>query len=58
MKQLFVCEESIVLNALVVDELFRVNFTEEGSNRHRLELRTHLYWRDFLQDLEGIIIQH
>lgn len=58
MKQLFVCEESVVLNAVMVDELFKVNCAEEGSNRHRLELGTQTYWRDFLQDLEGIIIQH
>lgn len=53
MKQLFVCDNSVILNSVMVDELFKVNFSQEGSNHYILELKTHTYWRDFVQDLEG-----
>ncbi|XP_063436086.1 G2/M phase-specific E3 ubiquitin-protein ligase-like [Mytilus trossulus] len=51
-KQLFVCDNSVILNSVMVDELFKVNFSQEGSNHYILELKTHTYWRDFVQDLE------
>ena len=55
MKPLFThCDHK--LDSVHVDSLFRVIFSEEGSNRRRGELRTQVHWRDFLQDLEGVTI--
>ena len=42
------------VDATCVDALFKVEtWSSPGSNRHADEKRTHGYWRDFLQDLEG-----
>ena len=53
MKTLFV-RTNYNLDAVGLELAFGTpSFSEEGSNRWRNELRTQLYWRDLLQDLEG-----
>jgi hypothetical protein len=37
-----------------VEALFDVSYSETGSNRYHSELTTMTYWRDLLQDLEGL----
>ena len=53
MKELFVYTD-IQLTAITLDDMFEVQFSTEGSNKHTRELKTQTQWRDFLQDLEGI----
>ena len=57
-KQPLLWEEMFVykkeqLDAITVENLFQPVWSEAGSNRHRLELKTQAHWRDLLQDLEG-----
>ncbi len=55
-EEAFVHHES-ALDAAVIERLYsKVKWSPEGSNRYIEELRIHAYWRDFLLDLEGIII--
>ncbi|KAL3882056.1 hypothetical protein ACJMK2_028431 [Sinanodonta woodiana] len=42
------------LDALQLDNMFDVKWSTEGSNRKCIEERILVYWRDFLQDLEGV----
>ena len=42
-------------SASQMEELFNVIWSPEGSTRLTQERRIFTYWRDFLQDVEGII---
>ena len=44
---------SIAVSATMVEDLFAVQWSPRGSNRHQLELATQTFFRDFLQDAEG-----
>jgi hypothetical protein len=55
MKSAFVYSKT-ELDATIIEETFNIlSWSERGSNRYALETRTQTYWRDFLQDLEGMI---
>ncbi len=44
-----------VIDALAVEAVFTVSQrSPHGSNRYQNETRTETYWRDLLQDLEGL----
>ena len=44
-----------VLDATAVEDLFTVQWSTPGSNHHRSELTTQTFFRDFLQDAEGML---
>ncbi|XP_056000514.1 G2/M phase-specific E3 ubiquitin-protein ligase-like [Ostrea edulis] len=52
MKELFVYTSDTVLDAIEMDNLFQVTFSEEGSNKYINELKVQTFWRDYLVDLE------
>lgn len=58
MKELFVYTSDTVLDAIEMDNLFQVTFSEEGSNKYINELKVQTFWRDYLVDLEGIKLKH
>lgn len=42
------------MDATILEITFKqIQWSQVGSNKHRAELKTHGYWRDFLLDLEG-----
>lgn len=43
------------LDPLLMDEVFSVSFSAKTGHRYRAEKRTLTYWRDFLQDLHGML---
>ncbi|KAL3866877.1 hypothetical protein ACJMK2_044130 [Sinanodonta woodiana] len=46
------------LDALQLDNMFDVKWLTEGSNQKRIEERILVYWRDFLQYLEGTLVTY
>lgn len=44
------------LQAKDLSSLFYVNFSPQGSNRRAKENQTICYWRDWLIDVEGIVV--
>lgn len=50
---LFVHKSDLV-DAVEMDNMFVVEFSEEGSNKYINELRIQTYWRDYLLEIEGI----
>ncbi|XP_046569875.1 G2/M phase-specific E3 ubiquitin-protein ligase-like, partial [Haliotis rubra] len=52
MKGFFTATDRPEVDAVQVDSLFTVIFSEPGSNHFQQELKTQVHWRDFLQDLE------
>lgn len=49
------CHVDKPLTAEVVDAIFgTVQFCDPGSNGYTAQLRAIVYWRDFLQDCEGM----
>lgn len=48
------CYNPKPLTADQVDELFHIRWSEEGSNQKREEERVVAFWRDYLQDVEGV----
>lgn len=54
MRGLFVHKSDLVVDAMEMDNMFVVEFSEEGSNRYINELRIQTYWRDYLLEIEGI----
>lgn len=54
MRGLFVHKSDLVVDAVEMDNMFVVEFSEEGSNKYINELRIQTYWRDYLLEIEGI----
>ena len=53
MKEAFIYTP-IRLDASTVEAAFSVQWSELGSTKHTKEKKVVAYWRDFLQDLEGM----
>lgn len=51
-KELFCCEKTKV-SAMLLENLFKPQLAEPGSNRRNTENRILTFWRDFLLDCEG-----
>lgn len=47
------CHKPIKLTADILDGLFHITFSIDGSNRKFVESRVVAFWRDYLQDAEG-----
>lgn len=54
MRGFFVYKSDFVVDVVEMDNMFVVEFFEEGSNRYINELRIQIYWRDYLFEIEGI----
>ncbi|XP_065924997.1 G2/M phase-specific E3 ubiquitin-protein ligase isoform X3 [Magallana gigas] len=52
MRGLFVHKSDLVVDAVEMDNMFVVEFSEEGSNKYINELRIQTYWRDYLLEIE------
>ena len=48
------CHEAKPLTASVIDGLFKVAYAEEGTRQREQEELIVMYWRDYLQDRQGI----
>lgn len=53
-KTLF-CHKCLSLNKEQFQSLFKINFSEEGSNKRSFEEETMYSWELFLQDVCGIL---
>lgn len=54
MQHAFLYTESILDCSIVESTFLFGEWSAQGTNRYLLEKSTHTYWRDFLQDLEGL----
>lgn len=54
MRGFFVYKSDFVVDVVEMDNMFVVEFFEEGSNKYINELRIQIYWRDYLFEIEGI----
>lgn len=52
MRGLFVHKSDLVVDAVEMDNMFVIEFSEEGSNKYINELRIQTYWRDYLLEIE------
>lgn len=48
------CYNPEPLTADQVDDLFQIRWSEQGSNQRRAEESVVAFWRDYLQDVEGV----
>ena len=44
------------LTADEIDALFEIRYSEMGSNKRKAEERIVAWWRDYLQDVEGVCV--
>lgn len=47
------CHQPNQLTADIMDDLFEIQWSENGSNKRANENRVIAFWRDYLQDMEG-----
>ncbi|XP_016417290.1 G2/M phase-specific E3 ubiquitin-protein ligase-like [Sinocyclocheilus rhinocerous] len=47
------CHQPNQLTADIMDDLFEIQWSENGSNKRANENRVIAFWRDYLQDVEG-----
>jgi len=52
------CECPVTLTANTLEDIFTVTMSEMGSNHHDAELSVVGFWRDFLQDIEGVMFYY
>lgn len=52
------CHEAKPLTAFVIDDLFKVVYAEEETRQREQEEMIVMYWRDYLQDRQGNILDH
>lgn len=54
-RSFFIYEKTAAPTTAYLEEMFLPIFSKEGSNKYIEELRIQSHWRDFLDDLAGIL---
>ena len=58
MEEVFLAGVKEPLSAAQFDALCDVEFAEQGSNKRQIENLALVFWRDMLQDLEGLLFDN